>query len=217
MGEDGSCAESDKAVLKADLLSMLKNKKLSKTKFCEVSEVSLTTLNSALKGQKISAETAEKISNAFKIKTKDIFEIEKNIKALSNKTIIEHHRLISTILSQAEKEMLVPFNAASKATPPKLDKKEVNYFEPEALEKIRDCLENEPIKWKLCTHLLLITGCRRGEIAGLKWSKIDFDHNQIKIDTSLLFSKERGIYEDTTKTDTTRFIKLPPETMDLIK
>ena len=67
---------------------MLKNKKLSKTKFCEVSEISLTTLNSALKGQKISAETAEKISKAIKIKTKDVFEIEKNIKALSNKTII---------------------------------------------------------------------------------------------------------------------------------
>ena len=43
---------------------------------------------------------------------------------LSNKTIIEHHRLIRTILSQAEKEMLIQYNSASKATPPKMDKKE---------------------------------------------------------------------------------------------
>ena len=43
---------------------------------------------------------------------------------LSAKTIREHHALISTILKQAEKEMLVAYNAASKASPPK-NKKDV--------------------------------------------------------------------------------------------
>lgn len=45
---------------------------------------------------------------------------------LSNKTILEHHRIISTIFSLAEKEMLVPYNPASKATPPKAKRKEAN-------------------------------------------------------------------------------------------
>lgn len=48
---------------------------------------------------------------------------------LSNKTIVEHHRLISTILTQAEKEMLIQFNPASKTTPPKIEKHDVNYFQ----------------------------------------------------------------------------------------
>ena len=55
---------------------------------------------------------------------------------LSNKTILEHHRLIRTILNQAEKEMLVIYNAASKATPPKVERKEANCFQIEDIENI---------------------------------------------------------------------------------
>lgn len=98
----------------------------------------------------------------------DIFNIERGMTPLSSRTIIEYHRLISTILAQSKKEMLVPYNAASKATPPKLKKQEVEYFQLEDIEHIRDCLEHEPLKWEMATHLLLITGCRRGEIMGLK-------------------------------------------------
>ena len=92
---------------------------------------------------------------------------------LSAKTILEHHRLISTVLEQAVKEGLVPFNVASRATLPKAEHKEVNYFQPEQVAAIRDALELEPIKWKTLIHLLLITGARRGEILGLKWDKVD--------------------------------------------
>lgn len=46
---------------------------------------------------------------------------------LSTKTILEHHRLISTVLEQAVKEGLVPFNVASRATLPKAEHKEVAY------------------------------------------------------------------------------------------
>ena len=64
--------------------------------------------------------------------------------------------------------MLVQYNAAAKATPPKAAKKEVNYFQPEDIVKIREALDKEPLKWKVATHLLLITGCRRGEVMGLR-------------------------------------------------
>ena len=60
---------------------------------------------------------------------------------LSAKTILEHHRLISTVLDQAEKEGLVPFNVAAKATLPKVTRKEVNYFQPEQVAAIRDALD----------------------------------------------------------------------------
>jgi integrase len=136
---------------------------------------------------------------------------------LSNKTIMEHHRFISTVMTQAEKEMLIPYNPAHKATPPKIKKSEANHFQIDEVEKIVDCLENEPLKWKTITNLLMLTGCRRGEIMGLKWSSVDFKNNQIKIENNLLYSAERGIYEGTTKTGKTRMIKLPKETMDLLR
>lgn len=136
---------------------------------------------------------------------------------LSNKTILEHHRLISTILAQAEKEMLIPYNPASRAEPPQPQKKEVTYFQPDEIIAIRDALESEPIKWCTATHLLLITGCRRGEIMGLKWAKVDFDNNRIHIDNNLQYTATRGLYEETPKTAASvRNIKLPAETMQLL-
>ena len=137
---------------------------------------------------------------------------------LSAKTILEHHRLISTVLDQAEKEGLVPFNVAAKATLPKINKKEVNYFQSEQVAAIRDALEEESMKWKVLTHIFLITGARRGEILGLKWSAVDFAGNRIHICNNILYSPDVGIYEDTPKTATSdRWITLPDETMQLLR
>ena len=143
---------------------------------------------------------------------------------LSPKTILEHHRLISTVLEQALKEGLVAFNVAGRATLPKTEKKEVNYFQPEQIAAIRDCMDREVgeepsrIKWKTILHLFLITGARRGEILGLKWDRVDFEKNRIFICNNILYSPDRGIYEDTPKTSTsTRYITLPADTMHLLR
>ncbi len=137
---------------------------------------------------------------------------------LSPKTIIEHHRLISTVLDQAEKEGLIPFNVANRASLPKVQQKEVNYFQPEEVAAIREALDTEPIKWKTITHLLLITGARRGEVLGLKWDKVDFERGHIHICNSVLYSKDIGIYESTPKTATSdRFVSLPHETVLLLQ
>lgn len=129
---------------------------------------------------------------------------------LSTKTIIEHHRLISTVLEQAFKERLVIFNVARQAELPRMEKKDVNYFQSEQIEAIRNALENEQPKWKMLVHLLLITGARRGEILGLKWDKVDFDKNRIYICNSILYSSDRGVYEDTPKTEKSkRYVTLP--------
>ena len=137
---------------------------------------------------------------------------------LSAKTILEHHRLISTVLEQAAKEGLVPFNVASRAMLPKAEHKDVNYFQPEQVAAIRDALEQESMKWKTLVHLLLITGARRGEVLGLKWDKVDFDGNRIYICNSILYSPDIGIYESTPKTEhSRRYITLPAETMQLLR
>lgn len=137
---------------------------------------------------------------------------------LSTKTIIEHHRLISTVLEQAFKERLVIFNVSRQAELPRMEKKDVNYFQPEQIEAIRNALENEQPKWKMLVHLLLITGARRGEILGLKWDKVDFDKNRIYICNSILYSSDIGVYEDTPKTEKSkRYVTLPKETIDELR
>jgi integrase len=143
---------------------------------------------------------------------------KKTGKKLSSKTIIEHHRLIRTILVQAEKEMLIMYNSASKATPPKLERTEANHFEIEDIENILFYSKNESLKWQLALNMLIFTGCRRGEIMGLKWNKVDFKNNQIRVDINLLYSKEKGIYEDTPKTEQSkRTITIPGELIEMLK
>lgn len=217
LAEPGICKQKSHAQAKVDLVALFKKQKLTRAKVAELSGISATTITTACQKKQIAHATAEAIAKALGHDVVDLFDVETVQAQLSNKTILEHHRLIHTILSQAEKEMLVQYNAAAKATPPKVAKKEVNYFQPEDIVRIREALDKEPLKWKVATHLLLITGCRRGEVMGLRWDRVDFANSKIKIDTNLLYSAKRGIYEDTTKTDTVRFIKLPPETMELLR
>lgn len=137
---------------------------------------------------------------------------------LSAKTIREYHALIGTILKQAEKEMLVTYNAASKASPPKNKRKPAQYLEIEEIKTIFNILEKEPLKWKVLIKLLAVTGARRGEILGLKWNKINFKENTIYIDNNLLYTQERGIYEESPKTESSiRYVTLPKETILLLK
>lgn len=147
-----------------------------------------------------------------------LFNIKRDNTPLSNKTILEYHHFISVVLEQADKEMLIPFNPARKATPPKQKPHTANYFQIEDVERIRDCLELEPLKWRTFVHLLLISGARRGEIAGLKWDVIDWRNSRIHIQNNLLYAPDRGIYEEATKTEESdRFVTLPAETMELLK
>ena len=136
---------------------------------------------------------------------------------LSAKTIQEYHRLIHTILAQAVKEDLVLFNVADKSTPPKVEKKEAEAFTIDEMKEIVSCLNNEPLKWRLMTYLLISTGARRGEVMGLKWINIDFINYKIKIKTTLYYAKDIGVYEDTPKTHQSRVVDIDVHVTKLLR
>lgn len=119
---------------------------------------------------------------------------------LSNCTIRRYHRFISIVLSQAVKEGLIPMNVAARAEPPKVEKHEPNYLQPTTIPLMLDALEREPLKWRMLVHLMLVTGARRGEILGLKWENVDFDNSRIYICRSISYTPDRGVYESTPKT-----------------
>ena len=217
LAEPGIRIGGGSAKAKIDMVAWLKNNKISRGKLAEKAGISATTVGVAVKGESIKEEKALAIAKAMGKKVDEVFRVEKNMEPLADKTILEHHRLISTILAQAEKEMLVPYNAAAKATPPQTTKKDPNYFQPETISAILEALESEPLKWRLITHLLIVTGCRRGEIMGLKWEKVDFENSRVKIDRALVSSKSKGVFEETTKTSDIRHLTLPRETMDLLR
>lgn len=218
LSKPGEGKARSSAQAKTDLATLLKERSITRLALAESAEVPLRSVYAAIKGKKVDKGVAEAIAAVLQIKLESAFRIEENTRTLSAKTIIEHHRLISTVLDQAVKEGLIPFNVAGRATLPKVERKEVNYFQPEQIAAIREALEHEPLKWKVLVHLFLITGARRGEVLGLKWHKVDFEGKRIYICNSVLYSADIGIYESTPKTERSkRYISLPVETMQLLR
>jgi len=138
----------------------------------------------------------------------------KNGGKLSGKTVLEVHRLLHTVLDQAVKECIIPFNTADRVEPPKAKKSDPVYYQPEEVEAILEALNEEPGQWRMLVLLLLVSGCRRGEVLGLKWENVSFAYNRIHICRNILYTKERGVYEDTPKTEnSTRYISIPADIM----
>ncbi len=200
-----------------DFHDLLEKRKMSHGAFARESGISHTMVTRLCRSEYISLKKAEYIADFLGKKTKDLFQVECNEKTLSQETIRKFHGFISIVFSQAEKEMLIPYNPAAHATPPKKEDADPHYFQPDTLVSIMDALESEDIRHQTMIHLFIVTGCRRGEIAGLKWEKVDLENRKIKIDTCLSYTPKDGILEGPTKTRNTRIITIPEETAVLLR
>jgi integrase len=136
---------------------------------------------------------------------------------LSAKTILEHHRVISTVLTQAVKEQLVPSNVAQRATPPKVPKHEMDAFELDEIQAILGALKTEPTKWQVMTNLLIATGARRGEIMGLRWENVDWANNRLYLCENRVYTPETGAISTTLKTGENRYVSISPSVIALLK
>ncbi len=175
------------------------------------------SLDRLQRGESVKPATARRIAEALGLPYSLLFSTQREERSLSGRTIMNCHLLVSIVLGQAEREMRIPLNPAHRATPPKREASNPNYFQMEEVERILLALESEPLKWKAAVHLLLVSGCRRGELLGLKWDHVDWENQQIHIDCTLLYAGDRGVYEGSPKTrDSVRTIKLPEETMALL-
>lgn len=217
LAEHGIREDTHRAVPRKVLAKKIKALDIPKYQIAEKCGVSHTTLNAAIRGDSIRTENAMGIANALGYDFSELFTEKFNTTPLSDKTILEHHRLISTIFSQADKELLIPYNPAAKATPPKVKKHKVESFQPEDMEDIITTLQNAPIKWKTMTYILIDTGCRRGELMGLQWKHIDFDKGTMMIEQALLYTKDKGVYVGPPKNGQPRAVCLAPESLDMLK
>ena len=217
LAENGLREDTHRAEPRKVLAKKLKRLKLPKYQIAEKCGVSQTTLNAAIRGDTIRTENASKIAEALGFDLSDLFIEKYNTSPLSDKTILEHHRLLSTILGQADKELLIPYNPASKATPPKVKRHKVECFQPEDMEDILEALQKAPLKWRAMTYLLIDTGCRRGELMGLQWKHIDFEKGTMMIEQALLYTKAKGVYVGPPKNGQPRAIYLAPESLDILR
>lgn len=176
----------------------------------------LERINEEIGYLKLANITVEHL-NAFYLKLAEKGQNKKTGGELSNKTILEYHRLIHSIFEIALKERIVNFNIADSATPPKCPKKEAEFFELNEIDEIITALENENLKYKVIIQTLIESGARRGEVLGIEWKSINYAKRSIKLKQAVLYSKEKGVYIDTLKTDESRIIHVSPELISELK
>ncbi len=128
LAEEGVRANSEKHVLKLDLAAWMAENKVSKAELSRRAHIAPSTVQKLLAGGQVSPSTAEQVAAAVGMPIGKLFEKSVDTTLLSKKTILEYHRFISVVFSMALKEMLVPYNPASRATPPKPKKKVPAYY-----------------------------------------------------------------------------------------
>ncbi len=142
----------------------------------------------------------------------------KNKTGYSEKTIKHHYTLMTEIFNTAIKWDYISINPNSKVTPIKVHKKEINYYTPSDVEKLIKSLRSEPIKYQAIILLALDSGCRRGEITGLKWCDVDFKNSTININKVTQYVSGYGTFEKNTKSDTSnRVIYIAPTTLNILR
>ena len=207
---------ADRSVAKEYLTQVVEQRSLTRKKISELSGVSTSTISAACRGVEILRTKAEQISRGLEVPYPELFETISNKETLSNTTQLAYHRFIQAVLARAEKEMLISYNPADKASPAKKPRSKPKYFQPEEVTRIIEALETEPLKWKTFVLLLIFTGCRKGEILGLKWSKVNFQDRSIRIDLASLYTRDVGTYTNATKTENERTLILPVEIMTVL-
>lgn len=93
---------------------------------------------------------------------------------------------------------------------PKEETKEVEAFTLEEVGEILKALESEPWHIRAVIEVALFTGCRRGEIVGLKWADIDFENQRLSVKRSIYKLSDGKAREKEPKSKcSTRTISIP--------
>lgn len=195
----------------------LKEHKISYKTICDNAHLGKNTVSLAVHGEKVSMKTIDAICNYLQIDREKYFHVNINERPISPKTVKEHITLLNTIFKMAVKERILEFNPVEASIIPKFTRKPVNYYQPEEIAAILDKLSEEELRWQVIISLLIVTGCRRGEIAGLRWKCILWDYNLLLINHEVL-SDDEGIYtEDSTKNLDEKYVQVDPDTMQLLR
>lgn len=189
----------------------------TKTALAKAAGVSVNTLDSLASGRNVSRKSAEKISAALNRPLDEVFEpVDKG--ALSGKTALHYHRLLSPMLETAVQWQLIPSNPCKWVKAPRAERKEARYLDEKQAAEMIALLDKEPIQYRTIILLLINTGLRRGELCGLEWKDIDFTNAVLYVRRNTLYPPDRGIYDDTPKTASSqRAIKLPANCIPMLK
>ena len=117
-------------------------------------------------------------------------------------TIRRYHAALHKALEHAVKLELISYNPTDRVELPKKEQVMHNTFSEEELRRLNKMLENESIG-----PLILfdsVYGVRRSEMCGLRWKSVDFEHNELTIDHTVVMAKGRDGKKELIRKDRTK-------------
>jgi integrase len=123
------------------------------------------------------------------------------------KTIRNHHAVISAALHQATRWGWVRTNVADMAKPPRVSQRRVKAPSVDVVRSVIEAADARDPRLAALLMLGALTGMRRGELCGLRWSDVDLDRGELEVSRSVIVIPG-GVSEKTTKTDRTRPVAL---------
>ena len=136
---------------------------------------------------------------------------------LSPTTVRHLHRVLAVALKQAQRWGQVQRCVTDLATPPAAVLREVGDLDPAVWQAvILDLKEREPVT-AMAVLLAGITGARRGELCGLRWTDIHWDRRMLVIARSIRHDVDkRQLVVAPTKTGRVRRLSLDARTLELL-
>ena len=136
---------------------------------------------------------------------------------LADSMVRKIHMMLHEALDTAVSERLIAKTPTNGTTIPKHNYPEKQVLGNEQLETFLEEIKKEEY-WCDFFYVEVMTGLRRGEICGLKWSDIDFEDKKLRIERSVAVKKGGGVSIGETKTQTgTRNIFMPPSVAEVLQ
>ncbi len=136
---------------------------------------------------------------------------------LAPKTVRYIHTIIHKALADAVDAGILPANIAERSKPPRPNRcraREIECWEPGELAAFLRAVEGTRLEaaWRLAA----MTGMRRGEVLGLRWSDVDLDASRLAVRNALV-SVAYEVLESSPKSHQARVIDLDPATTALLR
>lgn len=94
----------------------------------------------------------------------------------------------------------------------------MQYLDESGIAKLLAALPDAPTQYSVLAQLALFTGCRRGELCGLRWSDIDLPAGLLAVNRTLEPVEGKGLLFSTPKTKKScRVIKLDENAVQLLR
>lgn len=113
-------------------------------------------------------------------------------KGLSSTSVVYIHRIIHKALNQAVKWQMVARNVADAVEVPKPEDPNIQYLNRDQVNKFISLIKESP-DYPLIAAAVM-TGMRQGEILGLRWQDVDFEHGVLHIRQQLQYLPESGFF-----------------------